>query len=1158
MPDQPLCPTNYDDDVPAADDRFGVHGRIARTIEQVIEQTPGGKTIGLSGTWGSGKSTVVRLLQNAYADRKDSRIIWTFDAWPHEGDPLRRTFLESLIATLSSHKWLVESEWTETLDFLSKRRKVTERRSAPRLTPLSIVLGISVLLVPIGTTLFSNQIRDGIAFGADLRPDWLAILGLLLTLAPLIALVGWAAWVWVTRRGSTTGARRELLNALTVFVQRADIDSRTETLDSGDPTSLEFEREFSKIMVAALATHPERRLVLVIDNLDRVGAPQALAVWSTLQTFLQRRGSGGWIDQLWCLLPFDADAIQRLWQRDAATGNTVAESFLAKTFQLRFEVPLPRLANWKDYLVSALGRVLPEHTTTDEFFRIYRLYSVRRSADWVAPTPRQMKLFVNQIGALHRQWQHEIPLADLAYYVLLQSAGVPIVSQLLTGALPAAAEAGLVSDRVRQHLAALVYGSDVEDSNELLLRQPILDALEAADSGRLDELARVSDKFWLVMDLAIEQGCQEWPQAEGGLALHAAAGLNGMGKEGRESPWRVDAMLRRLVRAVPATQAWAPMDAKAIDGAIVLAGMEPAIHRMVYDGFTAARFAAGNLIASQARDFATDYVRLVRGLGAVLPAARFDVMTTDTYIEIARALAQEDPDGRTWAHFGPANPHALDEALHQNVVPGWGGVVLVAATAGVSQLPQVIDKGRRGLQGDEGYTPAQQVEMLAALHALADVGGNADAAKVLDDLTDAFVAGVHYDRPAERAFQLALATIVPADGDAAITEPVDWVALGAWLYTLLARQGSGDGIRHSRSGLDDPQERARQWLELQLNTAARDLCRSVAQAAIAFGNARTLFKVARNEAERGAPFSDRLLVTQVIIAMAEMGAPPRVLAPALILDEWGDSFPTWTRYDVVKAMRSRRREIADALPMLFDVKLASAYAGALDAHSTGDDALLSLCASNLPLLTPEDWSLSLTSGEWGLPALHAALERRGISVVLDDAVRGAIRGFVTDPPSNQWGDQERAAALMQVFDDRECEQIVDRVLERLIEQAESRIVGPDGRTRAWASSAHLLAAFAGPALLDAARLRARPELFGSVATYVVDSGSDDQLAALSALSQASPVLVQRLAPNHRAVLRRSIARQQSRRTEQARATLSRLSEMLAAETPLDEPGLQPT
>ena len=151
-----------------------------------------------------------------------------------------------------------------------------------------------------------------------------------------------------------------------------------------------------------------------------------MSIWATLQTFLSYSDyqRPDWIDRLWVLIPYDADAIVRLWDglgSDATkpASSSLATSFLDKTFQLRFRVPPLLLSNWREFLQEALQQALPKHEETD-FHGVYRAFAAIGGLERSAPTPRQLKMFVNQIGALHREWQDQFPLSHLACYVLFQ------------------------------------------------------------------------------------------------------------------------------------------------------------------------------------------------------------------------------------------------------------------------------------------------------------------------------------------------------------------------------------------------------------------------------------------------------------------------------------------------------------------------------------------------------------------------------------------------------------------------------------------------------------------------------------------------------------------------------------------------------------------
>src|SRR5262245_5937401 len=86
-------------DIPASEDEFGVHENIANSIVDLVMTEDGGRTVSIEGKWGSGKSTIINLIRKKFSDNP-TKLVFLFDAWTHQGDPLRRTFLETLIAFL--------------------------------------------------------------------------------------------------------------------------------------------------------------------------------------------------------------------------------------------------------------------------------------------------------------------------------------------------------------------------------------------------------------------------------------------------------------------------------------------------------------------------------------------------------------------------------------------------------------------------------------------------------------------------------------------------------------------------------------------------------------------------------------------------------------------------------------------------------------------------------------------------------------------------------------------------------------------------------------------------------------------------------------------------------------------------------------------------
>ncbi len=411
------CRTILVTDAPTSDDAFG-HARVAEAIADLITSEQGARTIGLVGNWGSGKSSVIEILKQ-HLKRKmgDNAEVFIFDAWAHQGDPLRRGYLEKMIDFLIEKNWISDQVlWKQKKEELARRTQKVITTSQPLLTPVGAVFAMSLLLLPLAFQLFIKYISS---VGSDF---YFGVLGAGISCSPLLFLCAtWVFWrpklaPWKRQFWTTYRPPNQDRSLLALFLNKTIEKSETNTVRTPDPTSVEFQSLFGELVSDALRKE-NRKLLIAVDNLDRIDTSDALAILATLRTFFDFDGqSHDQFLRLWLLIPFDERGIRRLWnESDLQANDELTRSFTEKTFQIKFRVSPPVLSDWHEFFKNQLKVAFPDHGE-DDFHLIYRIYDLRMLAGTHAPTPREMKLFINSIGALHRQWKDDIPLPVQALY----------------------------------------------------------------------------------------------------------------------------------------------------------------------------------------------------------------------------------------------------------------------------------------------------------------------------------------------------------------------------------------------------------------------------------------------------------------------------------------------------------------------------------------------------------------------------------------------------------------------------------------------------------------------------------------------------------------------------------------------------------------------
>ncbi len=398
-----------------------------------------------------------------------------------------------------------------------------------------------------------------------------------------------------------------------------------------------------------------------------------MKLWSTMRTFLDfsTADTPEWAAKLWVFAAFDETAIDRLWK--APDGESMADTFLQKTFQIRFKIPAPLLSDWRDFLKVHLTKAIPD-CTEDDFYRVTRIYAILR-AEKKSPTPRDIKVFVNQIGSLWRTAPEVIALSHLALYVAASSSdwspidGKPLPEQ---HRLESYLAPGWLED-----LTALYYNMPRDKAMQVQLNQTVETALTEAKPETIQKLAKLAG-IDAVIEKVLEERLPNWRKSEPRAIGRAAYALAPMFELPGDAGAR---MLNRLQTAAQQVQAWDRIDKSAGLGLARLIRLkaDTAFSKDVLRGLTnsnPAPDATSPTYLDEIKTWAEGVFSVLRGVllldqeKTIQDEFRFGASANDYLLRLTVIQSlHENKD--LWPHLKPGSqPGTVIEHISQTLVSG--------------------------------------------------------------------------------------------------------------------------------------------------------------------------------------------------------------------------------------------------------------------------------------------------------------------------------------------------------------------------------------------------------------------------------------------------------------------------------------------------------
>lgn len=498
----------------------GTHQKIAdRLFDLITKSKTKGLTIGLEGSWGSGKSTVVNLLRKKLEETKETFVFY-MDSWAHEGDFLRRAFLESFAQQLQN--------CCEKDDSIQELKDKISNRVITKTIETKPVMGcigklcafLLVFVVPIGF-LFIDNSCDNLTIDLDASLNILFVLGVLLVLLPaLIALVAYLGQLLVQLWKKRKTKEKVNKDFTLVFWSTDTTESMTnETTREPEKTSIEFENFFEQLL-GKTYEKGFKNVVCVIDNLDRINPEDALKIWSTLQIFVESNNlkrSKSRKSEVWVIVPYDESGLRLLWDKkdrsqtecekeglpngsgdsketDKKKNVLCSKSFFDKSFQLRIEVPKMLFEGWEDYANQIIHNSL-KNFNEGQMSCVLEMLKRGRVSISDAPSPREIKTYVNQVGFLYPLHKENASLDSLCFYVDLKYLKSKSADEIKKGLLDRSILSenkvlGFVKEKtdIEKELCAILFNVNGEKGMELLIEDPVLNALNERNEEKLQKL----------------------------------------------------------------------------------------------------------------------------------------------------------------------------------------------------------------------------------------------------------------------------------------------------------------------------------------------------------------------------------------------------------------------------------------------------------------------------------------------------------------------------------------------------------------------------------------------------------------------------------------------------------------------------------------------
>lgn len=452
------------------------------------------RILGIEGEWGSGKSNVIRHLDEEVLSKcKEFKYyFFNYDAWGHQEDLQRRSILELLTRELiekeilsGQTKMLAFDEkvdkkpeiknctWTEKLNSLVAKKSYTRTLTRPSVFNSTKFFGLALLFTGMMPPLI-NALKliekIGLVYSIGVMFIPLALFFLIMSFAYLFKKASFKE-MW------------------SMYNTSAQNNATTYTISELEPSVKEF-REWMQDISKGLAE--TQKLVIVFDNMDRLPKDKVKNLWSSIHTFFAENG----YHNIWCIIPYDRDHIADIFEGDKG----VTSHFINKSFPVVYRVPAPVVSDYKtvfnkfwDMAFAGVSEV-----SSDQRDIINRLYRKAQTN----PNTRHIITYINKVVSLYNMWRQELSIESIALFAIREhDILVAPEDRILSNDYIKGFELILPdSELLKTEVSALVYGVSKDIASQLPLKNYIKTCLTSGKGDKFTEYAKSNNLFFITLE----------------------------------------------------------------------------------------------------------------------------------------------------------------------------------------------------------------------------------------------------------------------------------------------------------------------------------------------------------------------------------------------------------------------------------------------------------------------------------------------------------------------------------------------------------------------------------------------------------------------------------------------------------------------------------